>query len=482
MNAQQALGWALLHFLWQGTAIALLTWVALRLMARPQWRYVATAAAMTAMALAPVFTFLVLWRERLVFNMPLPAASGIGSSGTAMEPGFDWLLWLTRAWLAGAILLSLRSAGGWYLARRRCHQGRGELWGLRGGVPVYESATIDVPQVFGWLRPIVLLPFSAIAGLTPEQLEAVIEHELAHVRRHDYLVNLLQTVVESLLFYHPAVWWVSREMRRERELCCDEAAVARCGDKLVYSKALLLLEESRVDFAMAATGSGLQERIGRLLGMEERKSGLAPLLLVGGALMICGATMWGWQGAPAAQSPASIQAPAATPKPEPAPRAAKPKQAPESVERMEELQRALQSELENLEKRREKLKRQQELSRERAADMVEEKARLEQLRAEREHEAVEQRRFEKIVQEIEAKRQMDAARMQSKEIERRIDWVESMYGKNALATDRGKVYLKFGPPDEIESHPGVSESWRYRQGPTFEFDNAGKLTKKADAI
>ena len=76
----------------------------------------------------------------------------------------------------------------------------------------------------------------------------------------------------------------------------------------------------------------------------------------------------------------------------------------------------------------------------------------------------------------------DRARKQAKEIERRIQWVESKYGNNGLATDRGKVYLKLGPPDEIESNPGVKESWRYRQGPTFEFDNAGKLIKKADSI
>jgi len=477
MNAQQALGWALLHFLWQGTAVGLLTWVALRVIARPQWRYVATAAAMTAMALAPIFTFLVLWRERLVLNIPLPAPSGNGSSGAALEPGFDWLLWLTRAWLAGAIVLSLRSAGGWYLARRRCHQGRGELWGLRGGVPVYECAVIDVPQVFGWLRPIILLPFSAIAGLTPEQLEAVIEHELAHVRRHDYLVNLLQTVVESLLFYHPAVWWVSREMRRERELCCDEAAVARCGDKLVYSKALLLLEESRVDFAMAATGSGLQERIGRLLGMEERKTGLAPLLLVGGALVICGATIWAQQPAPAAPvaqpAKAAVPAPASAAKPAPVaktPRPVKRSLPPASALEDEELV-GLDHRLQELQHEMQQAHQQREAALQRRMEKNEQLAEMQQQRA-----------LIAMLREEQAAQSPKDRSIALKEIERRIDWVEGMYGKSALATDRGKVYLKFGPPDEIESHPGVSESWRYQQGPTFEFDNAGKLTKKADAI
>jgi hypothetical protein len=478
MNAQQALGWALLHFLWQGLAVGLLTWVVLRVLVRPEWRYVTSAAAMTAMALSPVFTFLVLWRDRLVLDIPLPSTVGAGAASAASGQPMDWLLWMTRAWLLGAVVLCARSAGGWYLARRRCRQGRGELWGLRGGVPVYESASVTVPQVFGWLRPIILLPFSAAAGLTPEQLEAVIEHELAHVRRHDYLVNLLQTIVESLLFYHPAVWWVSREMRRERELCCDEAAVARCGSRLLYSEALLLLEESRVDFAMAATGVGLQERIGRLLGMEERKTELAPLLLISGALVICGATLWGQQPAPAAAAvkPAPLVAPVQPPTPAAAPRppakpmrAAKPAPPPP---------RALDDDdLMGLDERSQ--------------------ASREQLqRAEIEWQAAMQRRMEhdERLAELQnqAHREMALADQQARsskdrsiaitEIERRIVWIEGVYGKGALATDRGKVYLKLGPPDEIESHPGVKESWRYGQGPTFEFDSAGKLTKKSDSI
>ena len=92
-------------------------------------------------------------------------------------------------------------------------------------------------MMVGWLNPVVLLPASALSGLTPTQIEALLAHELAHVRRHDYLVNLLQSVVETLLFYHPAVWWVSAHVRAEREHCCDDLAVAVC-DRLVYVTAL----------------------------------------------------------------------------------------------------------------------------------------------------------------------------------------------------------------------------------------------------
>src|SRR6185503_3583474 len=120
----------------------------------------------------------------------------------------------------------------------------------------------------GWVKPAVLLPAAALTGLSTVQLESLLAHELAHVRRHDYLVNLLQGLIETLLFYHPAVWWVSRQIRREREHCCDDIAVALCGDVKLYAGALAQLEELRgrvLEPALAATGGELLGRIRRLL-------------------------------------------------------------------------------------------------------------------------------------------------------------------------------------------------------------------------
>ncbi len=137
---------------------------------------------------------------------------------------------------------------------------------------VFESALTAVPTLVGWLAPVILLPASAISGLTAEQLEAILAHELAHVRRHDYLVNLLQTLVETLLFYHPAVWWLSRKIRQERELCCDDIAVELCGDRIAYARALATLEERRMDqpsWVMAASGGVLANRIRRVLGRPQ---------------------------------------------------------------------------------------------------------------------------------------------------------------------------------------------------------------------
>ena len=143
------------------------------------------------------------------------------------------------------------------------------------------SALVQVPTVVGWLRPVVLVPVGALGGLPAEHLEALLLHELAHIRRHDYLVNMLQSVAEALLFYHPAVWWVSGHIRAERELCCDDVAVSVSGDALTYARALAQLESYRpahLGAAVAANGGSLADRIARLLGQSRPavRTGLGP--------------------------------------------------------------------------------------------------------------------------------------------------------------------------------------------------------------
>jgi uncharacterized protein (TIGR03435 family) len=148
--------------------------------------------------------------------------------------------------------------------------------GIERPVRAVISRGVDVPGVIGWLRPVILLPPATAMGLTPEQLEAVLAHELAHVRRHDYFVNILQMVAETLLFYHPVVWWTSKQIRRERELCCDDLAVRCCGDPVTYARALTTLEKMRVTvsgLAMGSTGGPLLYRIQRLLGTTTREYG-----------------------------------------------------------------------------------------------------------------------------------------------------------------------------------------------------------------
>ena len=188
--------------------------------------------------------------------------------------------------------MTLRLMGGWVLTRRlatraaiavspsieaaaRAIAGRLRI---RRAVAILESRAVVVPTLVGWLKPVILLPAAALAGLSPDQLRAILAHELAHVRRHDYLVNLLQSMVETLLFYHPATWWVSAQIRAEREHCCDDLAVEVCGDRLVYASALAELTTlaGHRGFALAATDGSLLNRVRRILGGQRSVHEPAP--------------------------------------------------------------------------------------------------------------------------------------------------------------------------------------------------------------
>jgi beta-lactamase regulating signal transducer with metallopeptidase domain len=209
---------------------------------------------------------------------------------------------LVIVWAIGVALLSIRLIGAWWLTRRLVHahvrpvsddlKARAlELARrLRISRPVRlcESLLVEVPTVVGWLRPVILVPASTLTGLTPNQLQAVLAHELAHVRRHDYLVNLAQAVIETLLFYHPAVWWVSRTVREEREHCCDDLAIALCGDAVAYARALCELEECRAahaNLALAATGGSLVNRVRRILGRPSYDASATSRWLAGALAM-----------------------------------------------------------------------------------------------------------------------------------------------------------------------------------------------------
>jgi uncharacterized protein involved in exopolysaccharide biosynthesis len=165
-------------------------------------------------------------------------------------------------------------------------------------VRLVKSALVEVPTVLGWLRPVILLPASSLAGLTPGQLDAILVHELAHVRRFDYLVNVLQCLIETVMFYHPVVWWISRCIREERENCCDDFVVKVSGNRVAYARALATLESLRGEMpqlAFAASGGSLLNRVRRLLGasgseetMSLRQIGGLALLGVGLVFILLG--------------------------------------------------------------------------------------------------------------------------------------------------------------------------------------------------
>ena len=165
-------------------------------------------------------------------------------------------------------------------------------------VKLLVSARVAVPALIGWLRPVILLPPSVLAELPPEHLELILAHELAHLRRCDYLLNLLQTAIETLLFYHPAVWWVSYQIRMERESCCDEQVTAT-GNRLSYARALTALAElcreprrlGSSDLALRADGGSFSARIRRVLKRPESSKAATPAWLGGLAALVLIAAM-----------------------------------------------------------------------------------------------------------------------------------------------------------------------------------------------
>jgi beta-lactamase regulating signal transducer with metallopeptidase domain len=305
----ERLGWTLLQFVWQGVLIAG-AFALLRLGLRgPQTRYALGCATLAAMMAAPLATFASMGRTILATSPSrsgaFPNATGAGAAFSTWDAGV-WtraLPWLVLFWLVGVMVCSVRLTGGWWVAARLRAAGNrpaDEEWrealqrlmrrmGVAGPVKLLVSSRVEAPSVIGWLRPIVLMPLGALTGLPREHVEALLAHELAHVRRHDYLVNVVQSIAEALLFYHPAVWWVSQQIRAEREQCCDDAAIAACGDVLTYARALTNFESSRpahVRAALTANGGSLRSRIGRLVEPADRSRDMLPGPIAGWALAV----------------------------------------------------------------------------------------------------------------------------------------------------------------------------------------------------
>ena len=219
-----------------------------------------------------------------------PKATPVQTAVGATLRADAFRLGIVTVWLFGVLTFTAINTGGWLQIRRLRRSGvpvEDPAWnpwiaelrdrlGIKRLVAVLGSTRVDVPTVLGWARPVVLVPASALLGMNSRSLEALLLHELAHIRRHDLFVNLVQAAVETLLFYHPAVWWVSERVRCEREHCCDDLAVGLCGSRQDYVRALADMEKLRLatpKMAIAADGGSLVERIRRLTGSTPQRNG-----------------------------------------------------------------------------------------------------------------------------------------------------------------------------------------------------------------
>ncbi len=478
----QALGEALFHFLWEGALIAGLLAGALWL-ARPvsaRVRYAMSCAAMLAMLLGFAATVAWCWPDsaETVSAEPLRPDGAREPVATAATPSVpvpvsfaEDLRWAAPLWVAGVCVLLFYRAGSWLIALRlrrvgtcaapaswqRRLDGLARDMRLSRPVALLESIVAEVPVVVGYVRPAILTPIGMLAQLPVAQVESILLHELAHIRRADYLVNLLQTAVEALLFYHPAVWWVSSLLRAERENCCDDAVLALRPDARAYAEALVTLERTRwraPEAVFAANGGSLLRRIRRVLGMPQGQALALPALAAALLLLTAGAALTAWQEPappppppppppPAAQPnsppppppPAPPAKPVQTPVPPPPPAPPPPKGYAMWISQD-------------------------------AAYIInaEELAAFERLRTDAER--------ERFIEQFWERRDPTPGTVRNEYKEehyRRIAFANEHYSETGRAgwqTDRGRTYLQYGPPDEKEVLPSGAaaqwETWRYR--------------------
>jgi beta-lactamase regulating signal transducer with metallopeptidase domain len=327
------LGWSLIHFLWQGIGIALVLEVTLRLVGskNASLRYLLCGLALAAMPVCLVDTYLTLGQESYavaphaapIVGAAIAAPASPSEAGSfALLPGvhtisdftgyefpsFDlngWLPGIVFCWLAGVVILTVRKVGGFLVLRRLrreaifepsdamcqlCRNACEKIGVDPRRVYLGISELVEVPMTMGWLRPVILFPAALLSGLSTGEIELLLAHELAHIRRCDYLVNLVQTMVETLFFYHPVTWWISRRMRQERENCCDDLVAAHTSEVAAYANVLFRLEMLRQpaggSLAAAANGGSLLERIQRLAEEPVPRSEMASPVLLSVVLML----------------------------------------------------------------------------------------------------------------------------------------------------------------------------------------------------
>ncbi|MFC5863064.1 M56 family metallopeptidase [Acidicapsa dinghuensis] len=318
-----AAAWSLIHLLWQQTLLALALAAALKIAEKhtANLRYLLCCTALCIVVLCPFLTWATfdLWPSHTIHEQ---STAGLDSTGLAIHsetqttahttlPAALTLLiaWINYRiatililWSIGVLLITARILTSLYAVHRlrttqispapdRLQSVLRQLvhrLGIATPIQLLISSGTTTPAVVGWQKPAILLPSTFLDGLSPQQEQVILIHELAHIQRHDYLVNLLQSIVEALFFYHPATWWLSRQIRREREFCCDETAANLSESALVYAKALTILEERRLpakpQLSLGVHGGDLSMRIKHLFKQSpkaslDRKSGISLAIL-----------------------------------------------------------------------------------------------------------------------------------------------------------------------------------------------------------
>lgn len=289
----------LVHFLWQGALVALALKAALTIIPtqKSQLRYAMASLAMLLNLALPLVTFYFIYQPDLnvaqIFShnlMPFTQSNATMTQSYGVEVFTQYAPAIALGWFGISLMLMVKLGIELYSVHRLAHtqvispsaelrerfNGLVTKYSLKRKPQLFISLKTDVPMALGIFKPVVLLPVSMLTGLTPAQLDMLLLHELAHIRRHDYLVNIVQTLIETLLFFHPCIYWVSKQMRNEREYCSDDMAVKHCHDPIAYAHTLADTASvchkhrphSTPKMAMAAAGGDLKQRVLRLIKSE----------------------------------------------------------------------------------------------------------------------------------------------------------------------------------------------------------------------
>jgi beta-lactamase regulating signal transducer with metallopeptidase domain len=327
-NIDYALGWMVIHSLWQATLIALISGTVLIFLRKKsaKIKYLIANIALFSVLLTSGATFYGYYNSisqpiaidfsQIKTELPLSKKSAVQNTMEITSPTVSptvrvWsvanfhhyfeqnLPLIVTVWLLGVAVFLLRLLGSIsyiYYLRTRMNFPPDEYWvtllqrlteraGLRKTIELVESALVRTPMVVGYLKPLILFPLGTINRLTEQEVEAILAHELAHIMRHDYLFNILQSIVEALFYYHPAVWWMSAQIRDERESACDEIAIDLLGNAMKYAKALVLIQELTFfpySPSLAFAGQGKNQflmRMQRILNQPQNKSNIMEKLI-----------------------------------------------------------------------------------------------------------------------------------------------------------------------------------------------------------
>lgn len=328
-NINYAIGWTVIHSLWQATALAILSGIVMIILRKKtaQTRYIVHNVALFSVLVAAVITFNIYYQERelvtakesLVANANLqpqttanqvvvtnnqspiinnPTTAPLSIAG--MKAYFNNnIYFIVLIWLMGVGLFLLKLLGSVsyvYYLKNQHNFPVDEYWlemvdglskrvNINKQIALVESALVRSPVVVGFLKPMVLFPIGAINRLNPQEVEAILAHEIAHVMRHDYIFNIIQSVIEALFYFNPAVWWISANIRAERENCCDDVAIQLCGNSMTYAKSLVVVQEMQyfsASFAMGFAGQRKNQlllRVQRVLNQSNNKSNVMEKLI-----------------------------------------------------------------------------------------------------------------------------------------------------------------------------------------------------------